>query len=161
MVDGLGFVLDIDLGLVLDIDLGFVLDTGLELVLDIDLGFVLDIDPGSAPDTGLETALDTGLGFGRGPDKCQESDQDSLHRYRYRLTECTVACAHLQRKTFKEVKRETDAQELEKQSFVSAWQHSPVSRHIVLMRTNVINLLNRVPEYDSLTFFVLHRTKCK
>ena len=38
---------------------------------------------------------------------------------------------------------------------------SPVSLHIVLMRTNVINLLNRVPEHDSLTFFVLHRTKCK
>ena len=38
---------------------------------------------------------------------------------------------------------------------------SPVSRHIVLMHTNVINLLNRVPEHDSLTFFVLHRTKCK
>ena len=29
------------------------------------------------------------------------------------------------------------------------------------MRTNVINLLNRVPEHDSLTFFVLHRTQCK
>ena len=29
---------------------------------------------------------------------------------------------------------------------------NPVSRHIVLMRTNVINLLNRVPEHDSLTF---------
>ena len=28
------------------------------------------------------------------------------------------------------------------------------------MRTNV-NLLNRVPEHDSPTFFVLHRTKCK
>ena len=38
---------------------------------------------------------------------------------------------------------------------------SPISRHIVLMRTNVINLLNPVPEHDSLTFFVLHRTKCK
>ena len=38
---------------------------------------------------------------------------------------------------------------------------SPVSRHIVLMRTNIINLLNRVPEHDSLTFFVLHRTECK
>ena len=38
---------------------------------------------------------------------------------------------------------------------------SPVSRHIVLMRTYVINLLNRVPEHDSLTIFVLHRTKCK
>ena len=56
--------------------------------------------------------------------------------------------------------------------------YSPVSRHIVLMCTNVINLLNRVPEHDSLTFlcyternvnewerfsafFMLHRTKCK
>ena len=29
------------------------------------------------------------------------------------------------------------------------------------MSTNVINLLNRVPEHDSLTFFVLHRIKCK
>ena len=38
---------------------------------------------------------------------------------------------------------------------------SPVSRHIALMRTNVINQLNRDPEHDSLTFFVLHRTKCK
>ena len=38
---------------------------------------------------------------------------------------------------------------------------SPVSRHIVLMRTNVIHILNRVPEHDSLTFFMLHRTKCK
>ena len=38
---------------------------------------------------------------------------------------------------------------------------SPVLRHIVLMRTNVINVLNRVPEHDSLTFFVLHRTQCK
>ena len=37
----------------------------------------------------------------------------------------------------------------------------PVSRHIVLMRTKVINLLNRVPERDSLTFLVLHRTKRK
>ena len=36
-----------------------------------------------------------------------------------------------------------------------------VSHHIVLMRTNTINLLNRVPEHDSLTFFVLHRIKCK
>ena len=26
------------------------------------------------------------------------------------------------------------------------WMCSPVSRHIVLMHTNVINLLNRVPE---------------
>ena len=41
------------------------------------------------------------------------------------------------------------------------YRDSPVSRHIVLMRTNVINLLNRVPEHDSLTFFVLHRMKCK
>ena len=38
---------------------------------------------------------------------------------------------------------------------------SPVSVHIVLMRTNVINLLTRVPEHDSLIFFVLYRTKCK
>ena len=38
---------------------------------------------------------------------------------------------------------------------------SPVSHHIVLMRTNVINLLNLVSEHDSLTFFLLHRTKCK
>ena len=45
---------------------------------------------------------------------------------------------------------------------------SPVSRHIVLMCTNVIisiidllYLLNCVPEHDSLTFFVLRRTKCK
>ena len=38
---------------------------------------------------------------------------------------------------------------------------SPVSLHIVLMRTNVIHLLNRVSEHDSLTVFVLHRTKCK
>ena len=37
----------------------------------------------------------------------------------------------------------------------------PVSRHIVLMRTNVINLLHRVPEHDSLTFFAFHRTKCR
>ena len=37
---------------------------------------------------------------------------------------------------------------------------SLVSRDIVLMRTNVINLLNRAPEHDSLTFFVLHRMKC-
>ena len=29
------------------------------------------------------------------------------------------------------------------------------------MRTTVFNLLNRVPEHDSLTFSVLHRTKCK
>ena len=36
-----------------------------------------------------------------------------------------------------------------------------ISHHIVLMRTNVIHLLNRVPEHDSLTLFVLHRTKCK
>ena len=42
-----------------------------------------------------------------------------------------------------------------------ARHHSPVSRRIVLMRTDVIHLLNRVPEHDSLTFFVLHRTKCK
>ena len=35
------------------------------------------------------------------------------------------------------------------------------SRHIVLMRTNVIRLLNRVPEHDLTTFFVLHRTNCK
>ena len=33
---------------------------------------------------------------------------------------------------------------------------SPVSRHIVLMRTNVSHVLNRVPEHDSLTFFMLH-----
>ena len=26
---------------------------------------------------------------------------------------------------------------------------------------NVINLLNRFPEHDCLTFFVLHRMKCK
>ena len=32
-------------------------------------------------------------------------------------------------------------------------QTSPVSRHIVLMRMKVINLWNRVPEHDSLTFF--------
>ena len=44
---------------------------------------------------------------------------------------------------------------------VGAVAVSPVSRHIVLMCTNVINLLNRVLERDSLTFFVLHRTKCK
>ena len=37
---------------------------------------------------------------------------------------------------------------------------NPVSRDCVLMRTNV-NLLKRVPEYDSPTFCVLHRTKCK
>ena len=37
---------------------------------------------------------------------------------------------------------------------------NPVSSHIVLIRTNVINLLNRVPERDRLTFIVLHRTKC-
>ena len=30
---------------------------------------------------------------------------------------------------------------------------SLVSRDIVLMRTNVINLLNRVPKHDSLDFF--------
>ena len=36
-----------------------------------------------------------------------------------------------------------------------------MSHHIVVMRTNVIHLLNRVPEHDSLTFFVLHRMKCK
>ena len=30
-----------------------------------------------------------------------------------------------------------------------------------LMCTNVVHLLNCVPEQDSLTFFVLHRTKCK
>ena len=29
------------------------------------------------------------------------------------------------------------------------------------MRTNVINLLNRVPGHNCRTFFVLHRTKCK
>ena len=39
-------------------------------------------------------------------------------------------------------------------------QPNPVSRDFVLMRTNV-NLLKRVPEYDSPTFCVLHRTKCK
>ena len=33
-----------------------------------------------------------------------------------------------------------------------------VSRHIVLIRTNIIHLLNRVPEHD---FFVIHRSKCK
>ena len=38
---------------------------------------------------------------------------------------------------------------------------NPVSRDFVLMRTNVINLLNRVPDYDCPTFLVLHRTKCK
>ena len=37
---------------------------------------------------------------------------------------------------------------------------NPVSRDFVLMRTNVINLLNRVPDYDCPTFLVLHRTKC-
>ena len=39
--------------------------------------------------------------------------------------------------------------------------YNPVSPHIVLMRTNVIHLLNRVSEHDFLTFFVQHRTKCK
>ena len=38
---------------------------------------------------------------------------------------------------------------------------SLVSRPIVLMRTNVISLLNRVPERDCLTFLVIPRTKCK
>ena len=38
---------------------------------------------------------------------------------------------------------------------------NPVSHDFVLMRTNVINLLNRVPDYDCPTFLVLHRTKCK
>ena len=38
---------------------------------------------------------------------------------------------------------------------------NPVSCDFVLMRTNVINLLNRVPDYDCPTFLVLHRTKCK
>ena len=38
------------------------------------------------------------------------------------------------------------------------WYPNPVSHDFVLMRTNV-NLLNRVPEHDSPTFFVLHRTK--
>ena len=38
---------------------------------------------------------------------------------------------------------------------------SLVSRNIVLIRTNVIDPLNRVPEHDCLTFFMLHRTKCK
>ena len=37
---------------------------------------------------------------------------------------------------------------------------NPVSHDFVLMHPNV-NLLNRVPEYDYPTFFVLHRTKCK
>ena len=37
---------------------------------------------------------------------------------------------------------------------------NPVSRDCVLMHANV-NLLKRVPEYDSPTFCVLHRTKCK
>ena len=37
---------------------------------------------------------------------------------------------------------------------------NPVSRDCVLLRTNV-NLLKRVPEHDSPTFCVLHRTKCK
>ena len=32
-------------------------------------------------------------------------------------------------------------------------RYSPVSLHIVLMRTNVINLLNRVPEHDRKDFF--------
>ena len=36
-----------------------------------------------------------------------------------------------------------------------------ISRHIVLTCTNFINLLNCVPEHDSLTLFMLHRTKCK
>ena len=35
-------------------------------------------------------------------------------------------------------------------SLVECKTNSPVSRHIVLMRTNVIHLLNRVPEHDSL-----------
>ena len=39
--------------------------------------------------------------------------------------------------------------------------NSLISCDIVLMLTNVINLLNRVPEHNCLTFFVLHRTKCK
>ena len=38
---------------------------------------------------------------------------------------------------------------------------SLVSRHILLMRTNVMNLLNRVPEQDCQTFFMLHRMKYK
>ena len=37
---------------------------------------------------------------------------------------------------------------------------NPVSRDSMLMRTNV-NLLNRVPEHDCPTIFVLQRTKCK
>ena len=37
---------------------------------------------------------------------------------------------------------------------------NPVSRNCVLLRTNV-NLLKRVPEHDSPTFCVLHKTKCK
>ena len=39
--------------------------------------------------------------------------------------------------------------------------YNPVSRDFVLMRTNVINLLNRVPDYDCPTFLVLHRMICK
>ena len=38
---------------------------------------------------------------------------------------------------------------------------SLLSCDIVLMCTNVINLLNHVPEHDCLTFLVLHKTKCK
>ena len=37
-------------------------------------------------------------------------------------------------------------------------QFNPVSRVFELMHTNV-NLLNRVPEHDYQTLFVLHRTK--
>ena len=40
-------------------------------------------------------------------------------------------------------------------------QASPVSRHIVLMRTNVIHLLSRVPEHDFQTFFVLNRVRVR
>ena len=44
--------------------------------------------------------------------------------------------------------------------FTNHCESNPVSRDCVLLRTNV-NLLKRVPEHDSPTFFVLHRTKCK
>ena len=37
---------------------------------------------------------------------------------------------------------------------------NPVSRDYVLMLTKM-NLLNRVPGHDCLTFFVLQRTECK
>ena len=39
--------------------------------------------------------------------------------------------------------------------------YSLVSLDIVFMRTNIVNLLNRVAEHDCQTFFVLHRTTCK